>query len=482
MHRRGPITVFLAVALVGACSHDHGSEPATATPTTTVATTEPAAAAGAGASGVGDPYFPDLGNGGYDVEHYDLALTVDPTTGALTAATAIIDAVATQDLAAFDLDFLGLDIGSVTVDDAPATTARAGRELTVTPASAIAAGDGFRTTVTYSGMPEPAPSAVEVVPEAGWFAIDSGTYVLSEPAGAATWYPVNDHPSDKATYTFRITVPEGFEAVANGVLTGQASDGTSMTWTWEMTDPMASYLATVVTGQLTIESAEGPAGVEIRNVFPEGLPEAEQAVFDSQPAMMDFFDDLFGPYPFDAYGVVVVDVDLGVALETQTLSLFGRGVSGDAIVAHELAHQWYGNAVSPADWQEVWLNEGFATYAQWLWAEHQGLAPIDAIAAEEHDQLARTGEGDIPPGDPGVEGLFGSTVYVRGALTLHALRRTVGDDAFFTILRRWVVDHSGGTASTDDLVALASEVSGQDLAPFFASWIDAAALPALPGT
>jgi aminopeptidase N len=476
--RRGLLVVAIVVA---ACSGgDDEATPATTTSTATPTSTVLDAAVGG--PGVGDPYFPDLGNGGYDVAHYDLALTVDPATGGLSG-TATIEAVATQSLSAFNLDLLGLEVASASVDGEPATTARAGGELTITPAAPIAVDAPFVTTVTYSGGPEPTDSGVEVVPDVGWFVTDTGTYVLSEPSGAATWYPVNDHPSDKATYTFRITVPTGVEAVANGVLAEHVDDGTTATWTWTMDEPMASYLATVVTGQLTIEESDGPAGVRIRNVFPEGTPAGVRAAFDQQPEMLDFFDDRFGPYPFDVYGAVVVDEPLGVALETQTLSLFGGGDPPDeSIVAHELAHQWFGDAVSPATWQEVWLNEGFATYAQWLWAEHQGDRPIDEQAIGAHEELTILGDGDIPPGDPGVRGLFGPTVYVRGALTLHALRRTVGDEAFFTILREWVVRHSGGSVTTDDLVTLASEVSGTDLAPFFADWVDAAALPPLPGT
>jgi aminopeptidase N len=192
--------------------------------------------------------------------------------------------------------------------------------------------------------------------------------------------------------------------------------------------------------------------------------------------MLAFFAEAFGPYAFDAYGAVVVDVDLGVALETQTLSIFGaEAIGNDLVVAHELAHQWFGDSVSVETWQDIWLNEGFATYAQWLWFEHEGIATVEEQAAQAHASLAEQGLGDLPPADPGASQLFHPSVYERGALTLHALERTMGERPFSVLLQRWYTDNAGANASTADFVELAAQVAnasdGTDVRPLLDEWL-----------
>lgn len=482
-----------ALVAVG-CSGDDDDGPSgavdaatTTTPTTTggteaEATTPTGTPAGEGAGDVGDAYFPGLGNGGYDVGDYDLALTVDPAAEQLDGVATIV-ATATQGLSSFDLDLVGLEASAVTVDGAAATVVHEGRELRITPASPIADGATFTTVVTYGGDPEPVSSGVELLPEVGWFDLDdgAGSYVLSEPSGGATWFPANDHPSDKATYTFRVSVPEGVEVAANGVLVSQATDAGRSTWTWRSDDLMASYLAQLVVGQLTFPPPTDAGGVTIRNVFADSIADRVGPAFDHQGEMVTFFSEQFGPYPFAAYGSVLVDVDLSVALETQTLSLFGSDLldASEEIVAHELSHQWFGDAVSLERWQDIWLNEGFATFAQWLWSDHRGVRSLDEAAAESH-RFLEGGAGDLPPGDPGFERLFDASVYERGALTLYALRETIGPEVFATLLPRWVAENDGTSVTTDDFVDLAEEVSGMPLDDFFQQWLDADELPPLP--
>lgn len=451
-----------------------------------------------GASGAGDDYFPDYGNGGYDVEHYTLTLTVPMTTDRLYGV-AVIDGVATQDLIRFNLDFIGLNVRELLVNDAPADFERDMGELIITPQEPILDGERFTVQVTYDGSP-----STRMLPTIAW--TDGWNYrgdrviVASEPSGSATWYPVNDHPSDKATYTIVATVPETFVAVGNGELTDIAQrDGVS-TYTWEMRQPMASYLSALQIDQLSIQTDES-GGVPIRNFFPVGAEDAGEIVFARQADMIAYFESLFGDYPFDVYGVVVVDEPFGFALETQTITLFSariietptRTQDKDYIIAHELAHQWFGNSVSLEQWRDIWLNEGFATYAAWLWLAHdRGGDLLDALVTEAYDYISGNQELDrgfnvervrrfarqfSPPAQPPPDNLFNSGVYQRGALTLHALRLEMGDPVFFEFLRTYADAFRYGNATTEDVIALAERLSGQDLDAFFQAWLYDAAMP-----
>jgi aminopeptidase N len=466
------IATVVAAAVIAARD---GSTSTSVVGTASTTTTTGASAGRAGASGVGDPYFPDAGNRGYDVGHYVLALTWDPTRQHLDGVTTI-SAVATEALASFSLDLFGLQVTAVEVDDSPARWVRRDdHELVVTPARALREEATFTTVVRYDGTPEAIAGPAPIEP--GFMTDGREVYVASEPNGAATFFPSNDHPTDKATYEIRVTVPEALDVAANGLLRDTISDraGTE-TWVFEASDPMATYLVQVVVGNLRFEELRGPAGLSIRNAYDADLEDDVATAFGRQGEMIDFFDDRFGPYPFATYGAVVVDDDLGFALETQTLSLFGSDMLAEPIVAHELAHQWFGDHVSLGSWRDIWLNEGFATYAQWLWAEHRGDGTVDEIALAS----ARTTPGlDVPPADPGADQLFRSTVYVRGALTLHVLRHELGDDAFFELLRSWVDRYGGSSATSADFEALAGEIGGRDLSGLFDAWLRAPRLPTL---
>jgi aminopeptidase N len=465
------------VAVVAAAIIAGRSDPSPRSASTTAMTTTTAGGppGRAGAGGVGDPYLSDAGNGGYDVDHYVLDLAWDPTRQHLDGV-ATITAVATQTLASFSLDLVGLDVTAVEVGgDASRWQRHDHHELVVTPDDAVIEGATFRTVVRYEGTPALIPGAEPLDP--GFMTDGREVYVASEPNGAATFFPSNDHPTDKATYEIRVTVPDDLDVAANGLLrdTTPGEEPGTETWVYDAPDPMATYLVQVVVANLRFQELTGPDGLPIRNAYDADLGDDVAAAFARQGEMIDFFDDRFGPFPFAAYGAVVVDEDLGFALETQTLSLFGRNALDDSIVAHELAHQWFGDHVSLGSWRDIWLNEGFATYAQWLWAEHEGDATVDEIALG-----AAGGPGlDIPPGDPGADTLFGSTVYVRGALTLHVLRHELGDEAFFRLLRAWVDRYGGDSATSADFEALAAEVAGRDLSALFDAWLRAPRLPIL---
>ncbi len=642
-----------------------------------------------GAPGIGDPYFPLDGNGGYDVRHYLLEVAYDPDTDVLTGK-ATISARATQNLSSFNLDFDGLTVRSITVDGRSADWSRAGDELTVTPRSGIRKGTRFTTVVEYDGVPEPIEDAFGL---SGFLHTDDGALVLGQPHVADTWFPVNDHPIDKASYTISITVPEGLEAISNGVLDSQRTRRGLTTWTWDAREPMASYLAMMAIGEFdvrayredglkywdaldpdlfakpaprtgeqfalsqvadlsykrlthtinvpaggaelsfwitrdtefnwdfvfveahtagqddwtTLEDQNGntsqgtgfvcpfwlqlhpflehyqtPAGdacdpsgttgewwaatgssdgyeqwtfdlsafsgsaVEVSisyasddiiqgsgafvddvtvstgegttsfeedgNTFdgwtvpgaPEGsepnpndwiagtiedappsLGEVAEGSFARQPEIIDFLEGYFGRYPFSAAGGVVDDLDeLGFALETQTRPIYAEGFfgspeSGDSVVVHELAHQWVGDYLALEEWQHIWLNEGFATYAEWLWAEYEGFATTQEIFDDFATIPADDPLWSVTIGDPGPDDLFNFAVYFRGAMTLQALRVEVGDDDFFRILKRWIASQAGGNVTTDEFIALAERISGQQLDELFEVWLFTPEKPAV---
>ena len=645
-----------------------------------------------GAAGIGDPYFPLDGNGGYDVRHYRLDLRYEPATDRLSGV-ATLRARATQSLSRFNLDLVGLDVRAITVNRRPAHWRRDGGELIIRPREGLRRRRAFTVAVVYDGVPEPMGEP-ELGGQSGFVHTDDGAVVAGQLDAAPTWFPVNDHPSDKAAYTFRLTVPAGLEAIANGVLEGLRTRGGWSTWTWDAREPMAPYLTTAAIGEFdlrahrahgvrywdaidpdlftgapaprtgtrfaisqragpsykrlarTIEvpagggrvtfwvrrdtepsfdymfveahpvgsgdwtmlpdlnghsSADpGPActyllllhpflghyesgdgdgtcsprgttgswsaatgasdgyeqwavdlspyagrrielsissasddsvnfdGLVVDDVVvaggpgttsfeddgdpldgwhvpgpppgsppnandwiagtaadaPPGIGGLVEEALDRQPEIIDFLEQLYGRYPFAAAGGIVDDTEMiGFALETQTRPFYSRLIFTypehpvDRVVAHELAHQWTGNDVALARWQDVWLNEGFATYVEWLWSEHEGRE----TAQEIYDGLTGRPADDpvwsVVIADPGPEALFDSAVYARGAATLHALRLEIGEEDFFRVLRRWTRVHAGGNVSTTDFTTLAERVSGRDLRAFFDEWLYTAAKP-----
>ncbi|MCP4962209.1 MAG: M1 family metallopeptidase [Actinomycetia bacterium] len=349
-------------------------------------------------------------------------------------------------------------------------------------ASTIATGSTFVVDVAYEGVPVLVDSPAWRT-GVGWVDAGSYSYVVSEPSGAHGFYPVNDHPSDKATYRFEVTAPSDDQVIANGLLTSKtdSGDGTT-TWVYEPRDPMASYLVTIAIGDFHLTESTTASGLVLRDALMPSFASMGDTLAVMHTEMIDLFEGLFGPFPFEAYGALVVNDDFGGALETQTLSAFSGSIMTGSIVedvvAHELAHQWFGDAVTPERWTDIWLNEGFATYSEWLWKE--GSRPGFDIDEHTSSLASRGRDYWAPPGDPGPSDLFASTVYIRGGLTLHALRRAVGDDAFFDILRTYVSRNLHGTVSTDDFIAVSEEVSGMQLDDLFNAWLYEGQTPELP--
>ncbi|MEW6073787.1 MAG: M1 family metallopeptidase [Planctomycetota bacterium] len=435
---------------------------------------------GAGARGAGDPYFPDAGNGGYDALHYDVTLDVDVAAGSVDGVV-VLTARATQGLAAFDLDLVGLEVLEVAVDGEAAAHARDGRELVVTPGRPLAAGQEFAVRVAYRGVPAPAPDesvAGMGLAGTGWFHTGGGIYVISECVGAAGWLPCNDHPSDKATFSFRVTVSDPYVVAANGRLVEEIDGEGERTFVWRARDPLATYLATIDIAEFAVRTEEGPGGLPLSLYHPKDATPRELAAFSRTGEMIEFFAARFGPYPFESYGGVLAGADLGGALETQTMPVYSRH-SGEGTVAHELAHQWFGDCVGLASWEHMWLNEGFATYAEWLWREHaRGPEALARIVERSLRMARRVGLGS--PVDPGVRAVFSGRTYTRGALALHALRAEVGEETFFAILRTWIDEHRHGIVTTADFEAHCAKVAGRSLDAFFATWVHGETLPPEP--
>ena len=381
-----------------------------------------------GAPGAGDPFFPLAGNGGYDVRNYSLRLDFEPRNNALSAR-AVITARATQNLSRFDLDLRGLHVGGVTVDGAHASFRRDGQELVITPAAGIRDGRTFVVAVDYDGHPNPIIDPDKS--KDGWIPTDDGAFVVNEPQGSPSWYPVNDTPKDKATFDYAITVPKGRTAVANGLLVGVTDNGATTTWRWRASDPTAPYLATATNGifEMRVGSIDGIP--EYNFVDPQTRSSVDKV---PNPALawerlglngsaVGLFSQLYGPYPFESVGGVMDWApNVFYSLESQTRPMYWR-VVGESTVVHEIAHMWFGDSVSLELWPDIWLNEGFATWSEWIYSEMNG----GRTAAEFFDELYATPEDS----DAGEDLWFPAPNAIPGpgADVPHAGLRPRGDDA-----------------------------------------------------
>jgi aminopeptidase N len=439
------------------------------------------------AAGGPDPYFPSSGDHRYRVHRYELALDYRPGPNRL-AASARLSAVADAALAEFALDLAEFRIGRVLVDGKAARYTHRGGKLRIRPAKALGAGAAFTVEVHYTGNPRPVRSPWGGL---GWEELTEGALVASQPIGAPSWFPCNDRPADKATYQLAVTTPSPFTVVASGRLLTRTTRASSTTWVYEQSAPTSPYLVTVSIGHyLPVQLAARPdtprpGYVAQTGYVPQPLAEAFARDFARQPEMMAYFAEVFGPYPFGEYAVVVADEELDVPVEAQGVATFGSNHLGggwerERLIAHELAHQWFGNSVSIADWRHIWLNEGFAKYAEWLWSEHAGGPGAAVHAAAAHRLLAGLPQ-DLRLGDPGRRLMFDDRLYQRGGLAVHALRRALGEDRFFAMLRDWTGINRHGVVATADLLTHASRYTTAPLGPLFEAWLERPELPALPG-
>ena len=428
-----------------------------------------------------DPYLPQNGNHGYRVSRYELELQYKVTSNRLTAK-ASITAVTTQVRQKFSLDLSqSLSVSKVSVNGSRAAKySHQHGKLVITPQDRIPAGGALSIVVQYGGTPKPIRG---LWGEVGWEELTEGTIVASQPNGAASWFPCDDHPSSKASYRISITTDSPFYALANGTLLRKQTKASQTTWVYEQADPMASYLATIQIGPYE-KRRVGRGSVPMNAVLPPRLRAAFDYDFARQPQMMETFERCFGPYPFADYTVVVTDDKLEIPIEAQAISIFGanhcdgrRGA--ERLVAHELAHQWFGNSLTIRSWKDIWLHEGFACYAEWLWSEESGGPTAEQLAKAARHNLSRLPQ-DITIGDPGPDLMFDDRVYKRGALTLHTLRLELRDDTFFELLRTWTAKHRHSSVTTEEFTDLAAHFTRIPLRPLWDAWLGEKVLPELP--
>ncbi|MDH6135564.1 aminopeptidase N [Kitasatospora sp. MAA4] len=451
----------------------------------------PPAAAATASGGLGDPVFPALGNTGYDALRYDLDFVYRATTRTVDA-TAAVTARSLRPLSGFELDALGLDVHSVQVDGQPARFSLHDEKLAVTPASPVQSGTVMTVQVQYTADPRAA------LPHSGWVPTSDGFAIAGQPDSAHTVFPCNDHPSDKADFTIRVTAPDELYGVANGSLTGTTEQQGQTTRTYTSRDPMATELVQVSVGHYTVRDRPGPAGVRLRDVVPTARAADLEPALALTPGQLDWLQQRLGPFPLESYGLLPVNTDDPEAfgftgLETQTLTLYKPNFlrqSESAIgshMMHELTHSWFGDSVTPQSWADLWLNEGHADYYGLLyryergWADSLGLTSFEARMKDTYAKGDQWRHDSGPVAAPDAADLFDSQRYLGGVLVLYALRQKVGEADFQRIEQTFLQRHRNGTASTQDYIAIASEVSGQDLSGFLTDWLYGTRTPPMPG-
>lgn len=474
------LTATLALAACGSDDEPESDSDPTPTPSSTAPTSAPPTTIPSGDAKYDaavsetreDSVYPEIGDPLVDALHYDLDLTWDPQVDLLTGRETLTFR-ATADSPTIPLDFNEqLRIAEVVVDHEPAEFAVDGTQLRID--HPVRKDRTYELHLEYAGTPAtaPAPSARQDFTQGvGWSITDEHeTWTLQEPYGAFTWYAVNDQPADKAFYDFTLTVPAGWQGVANGQLTKSTTGERNTTNHWHLAEPASSYLVTVAFGDFQHTELESTSGVPIQVwTDPDGDPLPGGT--DTAPAAVDWLEEILGPYPFDSLGIVVVDNDSG--METQTMITLGNSdySLSPAVIVHEAAHHWYGDTVSPADWSDVWMNEGMAMYLQGMWeAEQEGIT-----IAEKMDQWAdfevQLREGAGPPGAFDPKQFGDGNIYYGPALMWQELRERIGDDKFFAMVRAWPASQENGNADRREYWDWIEQTTGEELSDFFDDWL-----------
>jgi hypothetical protein len=472
-----------------------------------------------GARTLGEPYLflQHIGNGGYDALHYDLTIDYDPIAHSMVSSTDIT-ARATQGLSEFSLDFVPYyTVSSIKVNGVDATWTRDDdlpnykMKLVITPATGIPSGETFRVVIAYGGTPQNFVDSDGSLEGFMRTTATLGAFNMNEPKGAMGWFPNNNHPRDKATFDFHLTAPSAYDAIGNGELASKVVNGDKTTWNWHMGYPMASYLSTSTfglfddtfyTGATAINRAGQP--MQFYDFIESALPATGTGTANKannntqrvrQDAIVKFMADSIGaPYPFDSHGVVAGRAPSGgtYALEVQTKSHFGSGGIPINTLAHEIAHQWFGDSVGPATWREIWFNEGWATWWATYWANKQNNSST-TNAAFFNTVYAGNNGWQLAPANLGTaEELFTTLpVYNRPAAMLEAYRQIVGDPAFFAFQKALVTEFEHSVITTDQFIALAKLIAQEKAAftapalakldTFFQQWLYGTVKPTITG-
>ncbi|PRB77053.1 peptidase M1 [Arthrobacter sp. MYb214] len=426
-----------------------------------------------------DEYTKHHGSPTYTVEHYDLSLVIKLASNLLDGR-AMLRIRALEDINEVALNLSGLKIIKATCQGRKVPVAKKHHRMVVSLPAVVKAGERVELNLRYAGSPQ---AENGLWGELGWEELTDGILVSGQPVGASTWYPCNDHPSHKSSYRFEISADAGYRVVANGQLVDHRRSASRETWVYEQREPMASYLATVQIGRYSqIPFDEG--GHLVAYSVP-GTEVPVRGAFAKQTAMAELFERKFGPYPFESYKIVVVDDELEIPLEAQGLSIFGKNHlslqwEAQRLIAHEFAHQWFGNSLTPGRWKDIWLNEGFACFSEWVYSEEAQVMALDERARHAWAMLEGLPQ-DFMVGDPGPQDMFDDRVYKRGALALYALMRRLGETDFYTMLRQWTATHQHSTVSTQEFADLLGHYApAEEIQDILDAWLFSEALPPFP--
>lgn len=485
MNRYMLVALFMIFLLLTSCSliHPPVSTPIPEQPISAMSAQPPKGVAGEDT--IGDEYIPGLGNTGYDVQQYNIAMAFSSPPNVITATVTISSVVTLDDLGRISLDFSSYQVDGVQVVKKYAAYYRSPSKLYIDLPQSMAKGDELVVRVRYHGH------IYNETSFESYFRLgllnpmgQNLTYASAEPNGAHFWFPSNDHPRDKATFRFELTVPKGLTGIANGTLVKTISSEKSDTFIWSETAPMATYLAIVVVGDYQRIDAPSVGNVKIRHYVLTGDTDYSQELAKTQE-MLQFYSDLLGPYPFDEFGYVIVRSPVLIGMETQTMVMLERAMMSGPIpeyyLSHELVHSWFGDSVTVANWGEIWLQEGLAEYLTYLWSEHQQAGSLVSMMSSIEDHL-QVGGKDQPLNHPAPQDMFGFNTYKKGMWVFYMLRQELGDQVFLRFLRQYHERFAGGTVTTADLQNFAEELSSKDLEGFFQQWVYGTGNPQLKVT
>ena len=432
-----------------------------------------------GASGIGDPYWPLDGNGGIDVASYRIHNRYALATKRLAGRTAVGSPPLPTCPASPSTSSSRSARSPSTVPRPRFTRSGGGHELRITPSRPLPSGSTHTAVVTYAGN----PAKQGYAGERNWLASTREVVTMNEPHMAAWWFPANDHPLDKAIVDVRITVPKGREVVSNGKLRGRRTTRRGTTWHWRADEPMVPYLAFFAAGDFTMATGRRdglPWLVAVSDRLSPAQQRRSMRLMKISPAVVAELEKDLGDYPFSIVGGLTTSLNPGFALENQTRPTYpALGYHYTSLVVHELAHQWFGDDIAVQGWRDIWLNEGFASFMEWRWEETHGLSTAAEILRRAYDDTdAGSSFWAITVADPGAAHIFDGAVYDRGAMTLQALRNRVGEPVFWSIIRTWIDEQSGGNGSTEEFEETAERVSGQELTSFFTAWLRTPEKPA----